>query len=199
MAARRAPLRSSLVLGAFPTAVPCARLHTRQVLWEWMLPVDVDSAELLVSELVTNGVQAAGAVDGKPPVGLYLSAGDALVLIEVWDGSTQPPVPAELQDGIPALDQEGGRGLFLVEALSERWGWWLTKDPPGKVTWSEVSADLRAMRRSDSDQSAWAAGTSSGTGWGDGDGAGAGCGRSTAAATPAAVTTRPQAIHRARW
>jgi hypothetical protein len=29
------PLQSHLELGAFDTAVPCARLHTRQVLWEW--------------------------------------------------------------------------------------------------------------------------------------------------------------------
>jgi hypothetical protein len=69
-----------------------------------------------------------------------LSAGNAFVLIEVWDGSTHPPVPAELEDGIPALDQEGGRGLFLVETLSERWGWYPTRNPEGKVTWCEISA-----------------------------------------------------------
>lgn len=147
MTALRAPRRSSLSLGTLPTAAPCARLHTRQVLWEWMLPVDVDAAELLVSELVTNGVQAAGAVDGNPPVGLYLSAGNAFVLIQVWDGSILPPVPAELEDGIPALDHEGGRGLFLVEALSERWGWHLTNNPPGKVTWCEIRAESQPPRR----------------------------------------------------
>ena len=31
------PLRSYLELGALPTAVPCARLHARHVLWEWGL------------------------------------------------------------------------------------------------------------------------------------------------------------------
>ena len=72
--------RSSLVLGALPTAVPCARLHARQVLWEWAPPVDIAAAELLVSELVTNGVRAAGAIGGNPPVGLRLSAGNGLVL-----------------------------------------------------------------------------------------------------------------------
>lgn len=34
---RRFPRRSSLLLGALPSAVPCARLHARQVLWEWDL------------------------------------------------------------------------------------------------------------------------------------------------------------------
>jgi hypothetical protein len=29
------PLRSGLELGALPSAVPCARLHARQVTWEW--------------------------------------------------------------------------------------------------------------------------------------------------------------------
>jgi anti-sigma regulatory factor (Ser/Thr protein kinase) len=125
-------------LGAFPAAVPCARLHVRQVLWEWALPVDVHAAELLVSELVSNSLQATGAVDEHQAVGLRLSAGNAVVLIEVWDGSTQPPVPAELEDGCPPLDHEGGRGLFLVEMLSARWGWHLTKNPSGKVTWCEI-------------------------------------------------------------
>jgi hypothetical protein len=37
-----------------------------------------------------------------------------------------------------ALDAEGGRGLFLVETLSERWGWYPTRNPDGKVTWCEV-------------------------------------------------------------
>jgi hypothetical protein len=32
------PLQSHLELGALPTAVPCARLHARQMLWEWGLP-----------------------------------------------------------------------------------------------------------------------------------------------------------------
>jgi hypothetical protein len=31
------PLRSSLELGALPTAVPCARLHARHLVWEWGL------------------------------------------------------------------------------------------------------------------------------------------------------------------
>ena len=48
--------RSSLLLGALPSAVPCARLHARQVLWEWGISNLTDSTELLVSELVTNAV-----------------------------------------------------------------------------------------------------------------------------------------------
>ena len=54
------PLRSSLELGALPTAASCACLHAKHVLWEWGLSSLVDSAELLVSELVTNAVNATG-------------------------------------------------------------------------------------------------------------------------------------------
>jgi hypothetical protein len=54
--AARWPLESFLELGAFPGAVPCARLHTRQVLWEWGLAALGETSELLVSELVTNAV-----------------------------------------------------------------------------------------------------------------------------------------------
>jgi hypothetical protein len=32
------PLQSFLELGALPGAVPCARLHTRHLLWEWGWP-----------------------------------------------------------------------------------------------------------------------------------------------------------------
>lgn len=64
------PVRSSLELGALPTSVPCARLHTRHLLWEWGLDGLVEPAELLVSELVTNAVRAMakqGNHTGRPP------------------------------------------------------------------------------------------------------------------------------------
>ena len=39
---------------------------------------------------------------------------------------------------MPDLEAEGGRGLFLVAALSTQWGWVPTQDPVGKVVWSEL-------------------------------------------------------------
>ena len=54
------PFRSSLELGALSSAVPCACLHVRHVLWEWGLSSLAERAELLVSELVTSAVTAAG-------------------------------------------------------------------------------------------------------------------------------------------
>jgi anti-sigma regulatory factor (Ser/Thr protein kinase) len=141
----RFPRRSSLLLGALPSAVPCARLHTRQVLWEWGLSEVAEVAELLLSELVTNAVQATRANFNHMPVNVRLSANRDRLLIEVWDGNVQPPVLHKPENDFPTLDAESGRGLFLVETLSERWGWYPTRNPEGKVTWCELG---RGDRRS---------------------------------------------------
>jgi anti-sigma regulatory factor (Ser/Thr protein kinase) len=138
VASGRWPLRSSLQLGALPTATPCARLHARHVLHEWGITGIADTAELLVSELVTNGVKAAQLLEQKPPVWLRLSTDNVRLLIEVWDGNTQPPRPGQLENGLPPPEIEGGRGLFLVETLSSRWSWGLTEEPRGKVVWCEL-------------------------------------------------------------
>ena len=132
------PLRNSLPLGALPTAVPCARLHAKHLLWEWGLESIAGTAELLVSELVTNGIKAAQAMVQKPPVWLRLSTNNVQLLIEVWDGNTLPPSPRELEGGFPTIEDEGGRGLFLVATLSDRWNWYLTQEPAGKIVWCEL-------------------------------------------------------------
>ena len=79
----RWPLRTGLDLGPLPGAVPCARAHVRQVLWEWGHAELGDDAGLVVSELVTNAVTASrdllphGLV---PPVRLWLASDTELVL-----------------------------------------------------------------------------------------------------------------------
>ena len=71
----RWPLRSFLELGALPSAVPCARLHARQLLWEWGLHTALgDSAELLVAEIVTNAIQVSAGGRGQRP-GTVVAAG----------------------------------------------------------------------------------------------------------------------------
>jgi len=135
------PLRSYLELGALPTAVPCARLHARHLVWEWGLNGLADSTELLVSELVTNAVKATAGQEDQAAVRLRLSSDNARVLIEVWDADPQPPAPQDLsQDGTPDPHEERGRGLFLVATLSTRWDWYLTQEPAGKVVWCELGA-----------------------------------------------------------
>jgi hypothetical protein len=93
---------------------------------------------LLVSELVTNAVKAAQLMEQKPPVRLRLSTDNTRLLIEVWDGNMQPPRPSQPENGLPSPEDEGGRGLFLVEMLSRQWSWRLTEEPRGKVVWCEL-------------------------------------------------------------
>jgi len=105
------PLRSYLELGALPTAVPCARLHARHLVWEWGLNGLAASTELLVSELVTNAVKATAGNDDQAAICLRLSGDNARVLIEVWDADPQPPAPKDLgQDALPTLKKREGAG-----------------------------------------------------------------------------------------
>ena len=84
------PLRSFLELGALPGAVPCARLHARQVVWEWGLAGLGDDVEILVSELVTNAVAASRSLDQVLPVRVWLLSDKAHVLVVVRDASPRP-------------------------------------------------------------------------------------------------------------
>jgi len=128
------PLQSFLEFGALPSAVPCARLHARQVLWEWGLSAQADSTELVVSELVTNAVQASRAMEQAAPVRVWLLADKAQIVILVWDASPHPPVRTESSD-----DAENGRGLLLVEAISEQWSWYSDQQGTGgKFVWARL-------------------------------------------------------------
>jgi anti-sigma regulatory factor (Ser/Thr protein kinase) len=129
------PLRTFLELGALPGAVPCARLHARQVVWEWGLAGLGDDVEILVSELVTNAVAASRSLDQVLPVRVWLLSDKARVLVVVWDASPRPPARVEADD-----DAESGRGLLLVEAISERWGWYPAQETGGKATWAVTAA-----------------------------------------------------------
>jgi anti-sigma regulatory factor (Ser/Thr protein kinase) len=137
-------LESYLELGAYPTAVPCARLHARLMVTEWGLGEFADTAELIVSELVTNAVRAADGLirsmyDGRrsaglPPVRLWLQSDYQCVMVMVWDGSDQMP-----QRVAPDSESQGGRGLWLVEARSDEWGAFKRERTSGKVVWARIT------------------------------------------------------------
>jgi hypothetical protein len=55
----------------------------------------------------------------------------AQILILVWDASPQPPVRVNASG-----EAENGRGLILVEAISEQWGWYGCDDRNGKFVWA---------------------------------------------------------------
>src|ERR1700676_4170103 len=58
------PHASFLELAALPTAVPCGRLHAKNVVCEWGLGCLSDTVELLVSELLSNAVKASSSPAG---------------------------------------------------------------------------------------------------------------------------------------
>jgi hypothetical protein len=139
------PFRSYLELCPLPTAVPCARGHARLVMAEWGLARLADPVELIVSELVTNGLRASAGLLGSqfggrwspgiPPVRMWLSADCHTVLVQVWDGNDRMPERKE-----PTLDSEGGRGLLVVDALSEAHGVFRPDHASGKVLWARCRA-----------------------------------------------------------
>jgi anti-sigma regulatory factor (Ser/Thr protein kinase) len=135
------PLQSFLELGALPGAVPSARLHTRQIVFEWGLAPLERSAELVVSELVTNAVIASQPGERAQPVRLWLLSDMAHVLILVHDASAHPPVLLPADSG-----SERGRGLVLVDAVSEQWGWYSPSETDGKVVWALIGAPTLASR-----------------------------------------------------
>jgi anti-sigma regulatory factor (Ser/Thr protein kinase) len=136
-------LRTQLYLGALPGAIPCARLHARSVLWEWGLDALSDDTELVVSELVTNGIAAsrrhASRVSrAEPlivpmPVCLVLCFEGDAVVVQVWDADPDAPIPEN-----SGPDADGGRGLLIVQALAETWSWYRLHGASGKVVWARI-------------------------------------------------------------
>ncbi|MGR3872686.1 ATP-binding protein [Streptomyces graminifolii] len=108
-----------------------ARVIVRAGLRYWGWPGLIESADVLVTELVTNALE-----HGLGDVGLRVYLTDTHLLIEVRDGSHQLPV---LRKAAP--DDENGRGLFLVRAISDAWG--VSSD--GMTTW----CSLPLVRRND--------------------------------------------------
>jgi len=94
-----------------------------------------DSTELLVAELVTNAVKASGEVTQPAGVRLWLASDAAQVLILVWDAALQPSARIGASNSA-----EDGRGLMLVEAISEQRDWYPGADGDGKFIWAVLRA-----------------------------------------------------------
>jgi anti-sigma regulatory factor (Ser/Thr protein kinase) len=89
-----------------------------------------DGAELVTSELVTNAVQASHWANSVVSVCLALQHDRLFVL--VWDCCTEPPSHCHAN-----YDDESGRGLAIVDVLSEQWGTCPVAD--GKVVWAQLA------------------------------------------------------------
>lgn len=92
----------------------------------------LDDAALVVSELVANAVRHGAPLEGNA-LQVGWDVGCRCVRLSVVDGGCGP------RGGIPdvGLDSEGGRGLFLVDALSGSWGV-QPLDSRGSRVWAEL-------------------------------------------------------------
>ncbi|WP_434027790.1 SpoIIE family protein phosphatase [Streptomyces graminofaciens] len=113
------------VLPREPRSVGRAREYARARLTSWDLEPLVDTAELLVSELVTNALRYG---EGEIRLRLLL---DRTLVCEVWDAGLVQPRRRRARD-----TDEGGRGLQLVGLLSAGWG--SRRTPRGKTVWFEL-------------------------------------------------------------
>lgn len=95
-------------------------------LGRWDLSEASFTAELVVSELVTNAIRY-----GAHPIRLRLIHDAATLICEVSDTSHTAPHLRRAKTW-----DEGGRGLLLVAQLTERWG--SRHTPDGKTIWAEI-------------------------------------------------------------
>ncbi|MGW0661838.1 ATP-binding protein [Streptodolium elevatio] len=120
------PITRSYVLPDAPGSAKLARDHVRALLFAQRLPHLTDDAALLASELTTNAVLHAS---GRPELRLRLD--ESTLRIEVVDsGQGVPGTPP------PSLDRTFGRGLWIVERLSTRWGF--TRGTESKSVWCDL-------------------------------------------------------------
>lgn len=149
---RRQPGRGPLVSGRsharvltmprVPRAVSQARLWVRETLTRWSLAETVAPAQQVTSELLNNAIKHT---DAGPSVTLLLMYAAGTLRIEARDHDPRH-LPVMRNPG--PLDEEG-RGLLIVSAFSQRWGFRVTE--AGKCVWSE----LDVVRNPVAHHSAW--------------------------------------------
>jgi serine phosphatase RsbU (regulator of sigma subunit)/anti-sigma regulatory factor (Ser/Thr protein kinase) len=120
--------RARRSLPAQPRSVPLARSWTEGWLVGSAVPEATrDAALVVVSELVTNAV---GQADGA--VRITLEVVDSVLHIEVFDSGHRLPLLGE-----PEPEATGGRGLVLVDGLSDEWG--VREELRGKTVWARIA------------------------------------------------------------
>ncbi|WP_328845850.1 ATP-binding protein [Streptomyces sp. NBC_00258] len=129
------PWEYSLYIPNDPRAVTICRRTLRLILTMHGLIRLVDVAELLATELVANAV-----CHTKGPAALRVRWSAGVLRIGAWDADPEPPEPPGKLEQLG--EAEEGRGLALVRACSDLWGWQpLSRfGNRGKYVWCELAA-----------------------------------------------------------
>ncbi len=129
---------AACALTSEPQVAGQARSFVRRTLQGWGMSPLVDDAAVVISELVSNALRYGTTCPGgrtltAHPVWLgLLRRGDA-VLCAVSDPGRDVPVVKE-----PDHFAESGRGLHVIDTLSDSWGW-TTPDHAGKAVWAVIT------------------------------------------------------------
>ncbi|MFD7121888.1 ATP-binding protein [Streptomyces sp. NPDC059922] len=122
-----------LILASDPESAAAARTYAREFVTYYVPDASEDQitdVQLITSELVTNSIRYGTEPDDS--LLLVLDARPGRVRIEVHD-----PVQRQPQVRPESDERDGGRGLFIVDAIADRWG--VTDQPFGKAVWAEVT------------------------------------------------------------
>ncbi|MEV0638811.1 ATP-binding protein [Streptomyces sp. NPDC050619] len=129
------PWEYSLYIPNDPRAVTVSRRTLRLILTMHGLIRLVDVAELLATELVSNAVRHT-----KGPAALRVSWSAGVLRLGAWDADPEPPEPPRAWDQV--AESEEGRGLALVRAGADLWGWHplARGGNRGKYVWCELTS-----------------------------------------------------------
>jgi len=120
-----------------PRAVAVCRRTLRLILTLHGLIGLVDTAELLAAELASNAVRHT-----KGPAALRVRWSAGVLRIGAWDADPQPPEPPRELDQLAELESEEGRGMGMIRACADLWGWQplARNGKRGKLVWCELAA-----------------------------------------------------------
>jgi hypothetical protein len=134
-------------------SVRAARDFAVATLRLWGVTGRCDDVAVVVSELLTNALRhthpSSGDLGPRWPVRLGLLRCGACLLCAVADPSETPPVPKE-----PDYLAETGRGLAVINALSDEWGY-STASEMGKVVWATFSTEPGPAHRGPDPATGW--------------------------------------------
>ena len=135
----RFPRIATRTPGADARSVRAARDFTIATMRRWGVPERGDDIATVVSELLTNALRHAlpppgGGARPRPPIRLALLQPGPCVLCAVADPASTAPVLKQ-----PGHLAETGRGLHVIGALADAWGY-TTPTDNGKVVWAMFSA-----------------------------------------------------------